>query len=104
MFILTLSTLQDEDGVQNVYQKRGGLARMRYVNLTEIGNVIGESMCKRLPKIHAFTGCDTVSWFAGKGKLKAYKKVQEKDSYQETFSLLGSDVSVSYLFPENTTA
>ena len=37
-------------------------------------------MGKSLPRIYAFTGCDTVSSFAGKGKLKAYKKVQEKDS------------------------
>ena len=93
VFILALSTLQD--GVQNVYQKRGGLTRMRYANLTEIGNVIGESMCKSLPRIHIFTDCDEVSSFAGKDKLKAYKNVQEKDSNQETFSLLGSDVSVS---------
>ena len=78
VFILTLSTLQD--GVQNVYQKRAGLTRKRIINLTEIGNVTGESMGKSLPGIYAFTGCDTVSSFAGKGKLKAYKKVQEKDS------------------------
>lgn len=78
---------------------------MRYVNLTEIGNAIGESMCKSLPGIHPITGCDTVSSFAGKCKLKAYKKVQKKDSYQETLSLLGSDVSVSsYVFSNNTAA
>ena len=77
---------------------------MRYVNLTEIGNAIGESMCKSLPGIHPITGCDTVSSFAGKCKLKAYEKAREKDSQQETFSELESDVSVnSYLFSNNTT-
>ena len=72
-------------------RKRGGLTRIRYVNLTEIDNVNGESTCKSLPGIHAFTGSDTVSLFAGKDKSKAYKKVQEKDSYEETFSLLDSE-------------
>ena len=103
VFISALSTLQDR--VQNVCRKRGGLTRIRYVNLTEIDNVNGESTCKSLPGIHAFTACDTVSSFAGKDKSKAYKKVQEKDSYQETFSLLGSDDFVSsYFFSDNTTA
>ena len=62
--MLTLSTLQD--GVQNVYQKRGRFTRMRYLNLTEIANVICESICKTLHGIHAFIGCDTVSSFACK--------------------------------------
>ena len=78
VFILAMLTLQD--GAQNMYQKRGGLTRIRYVNLTKIGNATGESMCKSLPGIHPITGCDTVSSFAGKCKLKAYKKAREKDS------------------------
>ena len=46
-----------------------------------------------------------LSSFTGKGKLKAYKKVKEKDSYQETFQMLDSDIFVnSYLFSNNTTA
>ena len=43
VLMLALSALHD--GVQNVYQKRGGPTRMRYVNLTEIGNAISESLC-----------------------------------------------------------
>lgn len=39
VLILALSALQDV--VQSVYQKTGGLTKMRYVNLTEIGNVTG---------------------------------------------------------------
>ena len=53
--------------------------------------------------LFTFTGCDTISSFAGKCKLKAYKKVQKKDFYQEALSLLGSDISVSsYVFSNNT--
>ena len=58
-----------------------------------------------IKSLFTFTGCDTISSFAGKCKLKTYKKVQKKDSYQEALSLLGSDVSVSsYVFSNNTAA
>ena len=47
----------------------------------EIAKVLGCDQCIALPMFHAFTGCDTVSFFGGKGKKtawdtwKAYKEV-----------------------------
>ena len=49
---------------------------------------------KCLPGLHAYTGCDTVSAFASKGKLKAFKLVQEEDLFQEMFTELGNSIVV----------
>ena len=46
--------------------------------------------CKALPGLYAFTGCDTVSVFAGKGKLKGLGLISKSAQHQETLALLGS--------------
>ena len=39
--------------------------------------------------MHAITGCDTVSSFAGKGKLSAFQLVKKNVSVQELFARFG---------------
>ena len=39
--------------------------------------------------LHAFTGCDSVSSFKGKGKVKPFQLMQEKKEFLQTFRLLG---------------
>ena len=41
--------------------------------------------------MHAFTGCDSVSAFAGKGKAKALKILKDDAEVKETFSKLGEE-------------
>ena len=52
-------------------------------------------MCICLPGIHAFTGCDSVSAFAGKGKLTALKLARQNPSIQELFQRVGMVWEVS---------
>ena len=40
--------------------------RRRYIDMTSIGQSLGEDVCKALPGIHALTGCD--SWEKAKGR------------------------------------
>ena len=40
-------------------------------------SVLGEELCKILPVIHAFTGCDTVSRVFGIGKSAVPKKARK---------------------------
>eukprot|EP00794_Sanderia_malayensis_P020731 gene20733-22764_t len=64
-------------GIQaTMYQKRGTQARSRYVNITSTADALGYKVSRSLPGLHAFTGCDTVSAFASKGKLTALKIYQ----------------------------
>ena len=46
-------------------------------------------VCKALIGMHAYTGCDIVSAFAGKGKAKALKLLTKSKLYQDTFLQLG---------------
>ena len=41
--------------------------------------------------MHAYTGCDTVSAFAGKGKAKALKLLTTSRENQDTFTKVGQE-------------
>ena len=40
----------------------------RFIAAHEIAYTLGPDRCEALPMFHAFTGCDTVSCFGGRGK------------------------------------
>ena len=46
--------------------------RMMYLDMTAIGQSLGEDVCKALPGMHALTGCDSTSAFVWKGKRQAF--------------------------------
>ena len=46
--------------------------RRRYLDMTAIGQSLGEDVCKALPGVHALTGCDSTSAFVAKGKRQAF--------------------------------
>jgi len=50
---------------------------------------LGKDVCNALPALHSFTGCDSVSAFAGKGKLGCLKIMRKESEYQEMFGQLG---------------
>ncbi len=45
--------------------------------------------------MHAYTGCDAVSAFAGKGKVKALKLLTSNKEHQNTFLKLGQEWDLS---------
>ena len=79
----------------HIFQKRGTQNRTRFVDITKLGSAIGVTICNSLIGLHSFTGCDTVSAFAGRGKLGALKLLKKDTVYQETFSQLGQSWDVS---------
>jgi len=44
--------------------------------------------------VHAFTGCDSVSTFSGKGKLTVLKLGKRHPAYQELFQQLGVELEL----------
>ena len=44
---------------------------------------------------YAFTGCNTVRLFAGRGKLSAFKQMKANTNFQEAFGQLGQSWDVS---------
>ena len=54
-----------------------------------------EQACLALLGLHAFTGCDTVSAFSGKGKAKPVKLMLKENSYINLFNSFGNELSLS---------
>ena len=44
----------------------------RLIAAHEIARALGPDRCMALPMFHVFTGCDTVSFFGGRGKRTAW--------------------------------
>ena len=61
----------------SMYVKCGTQTRTRYVSISSVVGAVGGELCKCLIGMHAFTGCDTVSAFAGKGKITALRLVKQ---------------------------
>ena len=72
VFVLSLA-FHDRIGVP-LYQKCGNKTHSRIANITEVAAKIHTSACQALLiGMHAFTGCDTVSALAGRGKAMSLK-------------------------------
>ena len=71
-----------------LFQKCGTNNRVRYIDIPKLRHVLGYGVCNSLVGIHAYTGCDTVSAFAGRGKLTALKLIRS-EICQEIFHELG---------------
>ena len=55
----------------------------KYFNIKQIIHDLGSDTCLALPFFFAFTGCDTVSSFYGKGKCKAYDTWLKSDGIDD---------------------
>ena len=77
-----------------VFIRSGTRQRSRLISIPSIINHVGQDMCRALIGMHAFTGCDSVSAFSGKGKTKAFKLVTSEPSICNVLHRLGDDLSV----------
>ena len=71
VFILSLA-FQDKIGAP-LFQQCGTKTRRRVIDIRKVAAKLGTNACRALIGMHAYTGCDTVSAFAGRGKAKALK-------------------------------
>ena len=72
-----------------VFMQLGAANTTRIVNLSEIHKKIGEEVCKSLPGLHPFTGCDFIPSFYRKGKTSSFKNMCSSAPYQNAFMKLG---------------
>ena len=56
---------------------------------------LGDNICNALIGLHAFTGCDSVSAFVGKGKKAAFTLLKMQDHLCETMKDLDDSPEVS---------
>lgn len=73
-----------------LYEKKELVDRAIYVNfqkysvpIHQLCEVLPNSLLSCLPVVHCVTGCDTVSYFYGKGKKSAMKAVERWNLYED---------------------
>ena len=93
VFIMSLA-FHDKIGAP-LFQKCGTKTRKRLVDIEKVATTLGIDVCRALIGMHAYTGCDTVSAFAGKGKAKALKLLTSNKQNQDTFLKLGQEWDLS---------
>ena len=82
----------------DVYMKAGRGSKSRIIQIKRIVENLTKDLAtgirvqdflKSLIGLHAISGCDTVSAFAGKGKVKALKLLMKNRTYVDAFMDLG---------------
>ena len=79
----------------SLFQKCGTRTRTRFIDISNVAASVGPDVCKALLGMHAFTGCDTVMAFAGKGKTRAMTILKANVEFKEAFAQLGVQCFVS---------
>ena len=81
--------------IDAVYLKSGTKTRIEFLDVGKAATGLGQNVTKALIGMHAYTGCDTVSAFAGRGKLRALKLLIDSRQFQNMFANLGEHWELS---------
>ena len=80
----------------NIFIRRGSKSSVRLVDITKLAAALGRDVCTALLGLHPWTGCDTITEFAGQGKLKALTKILLREKkFIDAFATLGSSWNVA---------
>ena len=93
VFIICLALSGDINS--KIFIRRGHKSSVRLVDITKLASALGRDVCTALLGLHPWTGCDTVSSFAGQGKLKALKILLRDEKFKEAFASLGNSWDIS---------
>ena len=89
VFIMSLA-FSSEIGA-SLFMKSGTRARTKVIDITKVAASLGSEVCKGVLGMHAFTGCDTVSALAGRGKAQALKILTKNTRCREALTELGQE-------------
>ena len=93
VFLLCLAF---NDNIQSsLYQKHKSNTRTCFIDIGKVAAVNGPDMCNAILGVHAFTGCDSVSSLAGKGKIAAVRLLRKNRAMREIFVKLGENWELS---------
>ena len=87
--VLAVTSAQRLDNTE-VWIAFGTGKSFRFLAAHEIARALGPDRCRALPMFHAFTGCDTVSCFGGRGKRTAWDTWKAYDSVTPAFCSLAA--------------
>ena len=86
------------------YLQKGNGSKRRIVGISEIADqlerqvadgITKQEACEAFMVLHALTGCDTVSAFSSKGKLRPMQMIVKNHIYVKTMKDIGKEWSVS---------
>ena len=77
--------------LSSLFLKCGTKNRTIYIDISTVVQRFGSGLCKSLLGLHAFTGCDSVSAFAGKGKTAGLQIIKRSRDFQHVFLQLGME-------------
>jgi len=97
VFILLLGFSNSNNTINTkLYMRCGTRKRTRLIDIAKVVQSTGHEVSEALIALHAFTGCDTVSSFAGKGKIGALKILKsDYGTYSRGFRELGQTWAVT---------
>ena len=75
--------------------KCGSQTTVTYIEVSRIVETVGAIVSRSLLGFCAFSGCNTVSAFAGRGKVVGYRIVTRNVEFQEMFQQLGMEWNLS---------
>ena len=97
LFFIMLSMMPDMN--IKLYMLTGTGSKRRIIDMNAVGDDIFNNqnqtssskndLLKALIRFHCFTGCDTLSWFVGRAKLKSLKLFFTHSDYVDAFHALG---------------
>ena len=87
--VLAVSRVQHLS-VDEIWIAFGTGKHFRYLPVHSIAEQLGPQRSKALPMFHSITGCDTVSFFSGRGKTSAWDVWNVFPQITDTFSMLAS--------------
>ena len=64
---------------------------LRYININQIYQIIGENVRRGLPALNTFTGSDYTSAFNQKGKVWPLKWLEKDKEAQQAFANIAED-------------
>ena len=87
--VMLLSLSFAHEITNSIFFVTGTEKNARIVNVTRLSQSYWILRSQALLALHVFTGCDSVSAFRGKGKIKAVQIMFESEEFCETFNKLG---------------
>ena len=87
------------NSIHNFCMKTGTKGKVTIIDLEAVKEACKDSLqntdmdevFNAPPGLHAFTGCGTVSTFAGKRKVKALKLVKKNNKFLRLFQVIGNE-------------
>ena len=103
IFMIALSKIMEFDC--QLYLKTGTKSRKRTIDINAVAQCVNhnisktdcnkDTFLKALLTFHCFTGCDSISSFDGKGKLKPLSLLSSNENYIYGFSQVGTSCTVT---------